>query len=108
MKSKVLFLEASSAISIFDTVITEEGEMINEAVQYIISQYSSRADKEQDIELRSQYLSLVDVMSVSEDNPITVRYYLVNSAEYKEFRISNGDVRSDKKFYADVPIPKSV
>lgn len=98
-----VFLEASSAISICDTVITEEGEMINEAVQYIISQYSICADKASDSELKSQYLSLVDAMAVSEDNPITVRYYLVNSAEYKQFRISNGDVRSDKKFYADVP-----
>lgn len=103
-----VFLEASSAVSICDTVITEEGEMINEAVQYIISQYSSCADKERDTELRGQYLSLVDAMAVSEDNPITVRYYLVNSAEYKQFRISNGNATSDKKFYADVPMPKSV
>ncbi len=103
-----VFLEASSAISICDTVITEEGEMINEAVQYIIGEYSICADKASDSELKSQYLSLIDAMAVSEDNPITVRYYLVNSAEYKQFRISNGDVRSDKKFYADVPMPKSV
>ncbi len=103
-----VFLEASSAISICDTMITEENEMIEEAIQYISSQYLSCADKAMDDELRNQYLYLVDAMSISEDNPITVRYYLVNSAEYKQFRISTGSTEHDKKFYADIPMPKAV
>ena len=72
-----VFLEASSAISIFDTVITEEGEMISAAVQYIIEQYRICAGKASDSKLKSEYQSLVDVMTVSEDNPIAIRYYLV-------------------------------
>lgn len=103
-----VFLEASAAISICDTVITEESEAINEAVQSIKGQYSDFADKTKDVGLRSQYLSLADAMEVSEDNPITVRYYLVNSAEYKRFRISEGVEKDDMRFYADVPMPKSV
>lgn len=105
---KHVFLEASSAISIFDTVITKESEMINEAIGYIVTEYKKCADQEDDEETRSQYMDLVHAMSVSEKNPITIRYYLVNSGEYKQHRISNGTVKDDKKFYADVPMPKSV
>ena len=88
-------------------MITKESEMINEAIGYIVTEYKKCADQEDDEETRSQYMDLVHAMSVSEENPITIRYYLVNSGEYKQHRISNGTVKDDKKFYADVPMPKS-
>lgn len=103
-----VFLEASSAVSILDTVISEESQMINEAISYISAQYETHADQEKDENVKSQYRSLSASLTVSEDNPIIIRYYLVNSAKYKQHRILNGTSRRDKQFYADVPMPKSV
>lgn len=87
-------------------MITKESEMINEAIGYIVTEYKKCGDQEDDEEIRSQYMDLVHAMSVSEKNPITIRYYLVNGGEYKQHRISNGTVKDDKKFYADVPYNK--
>ena len=51
---------------------------------------------------------LIESISVSSENPLTVRYYLANSAEYKQFRIKNGIDIDEQIFYADVLMPKSV
>lgn len=103
-----VFLEASSAVSICDTFIAEENEMIIEAVDYIITECHRQLSMVDDDETREQYLALVDAFTVSEDNPITIRYYLTNSAEYKQYRIASGITQSDKTFYADIPMPKAV
>lgn len=103
-----VFLEASSAVSICDTFITEENDMVIEAIDYMVAECKNQIALAKDDETKDQYLSLIDALTVSEDNPITIRYYLAKSAEYKQYRITNGVTQSDKTFYADVPMPKSV
>lgn len=103
-----VFLEASSAINICDTFIAQEHEMIGQAIENIAEEYQKLAGQETNSDLREQYDYLVQCMCVSEDNPVTIRYYLANSAKYKEYRIANGETLNDKKFYADVPMPKTI
>ncbi len=105
-----VFLEASSAISTCDTFIAQEQKMISDAIENLAYQYKKEAGAPQDKneEEYKQYAYMVQCMSVSEDNPVTIRYYLANSAEYKGYRIKNVEPVNDKKFYADVPMPKAV
>ena len=103
-----VFLEASSAVSICDTFITEENDMVAEAIDYIIAECRKQISQAEDDETEEQYTVLIDALTVSEDNPVTIRYYLVNSTEYKQYRIANSATQTDKVFYADIPMPKAV
>lgn len=103
-----VFLDASSAVSICDTYITEADETIEDVLNYLTDFYREYAEKVEDDEDKRQCRDMVEVLTVSEENPITLRYYLANSAKYKRFRISSGETVEDKMFYADVPMPKSV
>lgn len=105
-----VFLEASSAINICDTFIAQEQKMISDAIDNIILKCREKVRKTRDRgdEAYEQYEYMTESMSVSEDNPVTIRYYLANSAEFKRYRIKNAEVLKDKVFYADVPMPKTV
>lgn len=101
-----VFLEAASAVSICDTFIDSQKERIKEAIAVIAELLKTdlgKKDKNKEV-----YFELIDAVNVSEDNPITVRYYLANSADYKQKRISNSENIAEKKFYASVLMPKSV
>lgn len=103
-----IFLEASSAINICDTFIAQEYEMIKLAIENIIDKYQRKAREETDIEMCEQYRYMAECMDVSEDNPVTIRYYLANSAKYKSYRIINSETLNDEKFYANVLMPKAI
>ena len=105
---KHVFLDASSAVSICDTYITEADETIEDALNCLIAFYRKYAEEVQDDEDKQQCLDMIEILTASEENPITIRYYLANSAKYKRFRINNGETIDDKMFFADVPMPKSV
>lgn len=102
-----VFLEAASAVSICDAFVARENEMFANAIDNIIVECKIFLKNTKDDENKKQYSNLIDAMTISEDNPITIRYYLVNCADYKQYRIATGDSLSDKRFYADIPMPKS-
>ena len=103
-----VFLEASSAINICDTFIAQQHENIRMAVENIRDKYERFAEEQRDNQVCKQYEYMVETMRVSLENPITIRYYLANSARYKGYRIKSVETLEDKKFYANVAMPKAV
>lgn len=103
-----VFLDAPSAISIFDAVISQDDEMIRSIIAQIKAEYQAGIPNAMNGALKQQFEHMVNSMTLSEDNPITIRYYLTNSAEYKQFCFNEGVRREDKSFYADVLMPKFV
>lgn len=105
---KHVFLEASSAIDTCDVFIAQESEMIQQAIGFIADAYKIQEQTEENPELKQLFGDICEGMKVSKENPITIRYFLANSAEYKQYRMANTHFTSDKMFYADVPMPKAV
>lgn len=105
---KHVFLEAASAISIFDAFISHQHEIFMEAICGIINTCKDLMISTECEETKNEYLQIIQSMEIDRENPITIRYHLANSAEYKRYRISTGDTIKDKKFYADIMMPKSV
>lgn len=101
-----VFLEVSSAISIFDAFISYQSEMISDSIEAIKNQICTNKKSSPD-EDKEEYEKVIHCLSVGQDNPITIRYYLVKSADYKCYRISNSDDMNEKRFYADVSMPRS-
>lgn len=103
---KHVFLEVASAVSICDTFIDMQKERLKEAIR-IIAELLKEGFEKEDVH-KEAYSDLINAISVSEENPITVRYYLANSAEYKKSRIANSEKVDEKKFYASTLMPKRV
>lgn len=103
-----VFLDAPSAVSICDTYITFADETIEDALSYLANFYQKYAEEQEDEEDKEQCLSMIEASTVSENNPITVRYYLADSTAYKNFRINSGILKEDMMFYADIPMPKAI
>ena len=103
-----VFLDALSAINICDAFIEQEKDMIKNAINDIKEKYIQERNNTCDDNKRQQFDVLIKRTKPSEQNPIVVRYFLANSASYKEHRISNADSNDDRIFYANVPMPKAV
>lgn len=101
-----VFLEAASAVSICDTFIDKQKERIKEAILNITELLKEGLKKED--KYKEEYFALIDALNVSEDNPITVRYYLANSADYKQNRITDSGKIDEKRFYASILMPRLV
>lgn len=102
-----VFLDASSAASIFDVFIAQSDEIIEDILNHLKNFYNKYTQELTDEEERQQCTDMVDGLTVSEDNPVTVRYYLASSAEFKRFRIHRAEQNVDRIFYAQIPMPKS-
>ncbi len=109
-----IYLDAPSAVTIFDTWLNSQDIAISSSI-VIIKQKAIEALKqinEYDEELRTDFENelsqLINGMEVSEDNPIVIRYCLANSSSYKKHRISNTYSEQEKVFYAGILMPKYV
>lgn len=105
---KHVFLEASAAISIFDSFIEHECELLKRAVDDIVFQCKQNESAQTEEDIKKQYEYMVRAFEISSNNPMAIRYYLANSAKYKSYRIKNGETKEDKLFYADASMPKAV
>ncbi len=107
-----VFLDAPSAVSIFDAIICQDHHLISRVIGQIKEGYLALLDdkrRDKDYEnLKQQIEFMVNAMSLSKDNPVAIRYFLTNSAEYKQFRFINSSLREDKIFYSDILMPKFV
>lgn len=101
-----VFLEAGAAVNICDTFIEAQKDQIEEAINNNVETIQEAADKNSDN--KETYMAMIDALNISRDNPITIRYYLANSAEYKRDRIISSDNLGEKKFYGGVLMPKMV
>lgn len=105
---KHVFLEAAAAVSICDAFIENQKERLKKAIDVLIETCYSMLDNAKEIETKKQLQKLIEKLSVSIENPLVIRYYLANSADYKKFRIKCGADIVEKKFYADILMPKAV
>lgn len=105
---KHVFLEAAAAVTICDTFIENQKDRLKKAIEVFKNLCYSKLSEVSDKEKMEDLKYLIESISVSSENPLTVRYYLANSAEYKQFRIKNGIDIDEQIFYADVLMPKSV
>lgn len=105
---KHVFLEASSAVSICDTFIEMQMERIKIGIALLAEKCYSRLEKEKNEENKSVFYQLLESLEVSQKNPITIRYYLANSVELKQYRIKNANDMEEKRFYASTLMPKLV
>ena len=80
--------------------------MISDSIEAIKNQICTNK-KSFSNEYKEEYEKVIHCLSVGQDTPITIRYYLVKSADYKCYRISNSDDMNEKRFYADVSMPRS-
>lgn len=103
-----VFLEAASAVDICDVFIEQENELVRQALEFIKDAYDQKRKNVSDTQLKKDYEEFIAGGNVDDNNPVTVRYFLTNSAEYKRYRISRAETMEDKKFYAEIPMPKSV
>lgn len=111
---KHVFLDAPSAVSIFDAFIATADKTIEDALTELAKNYRKEAESMEEDE-KEEYLKMAEILTLSDDNPISIRYYLADGAEYKSFRISNAttlvgkdDPYLNKKFYGSIPLPKSI
>lgn len=101
---KHAFLDASSAVGIFDPIIYEYGQTIEDKICELNTEYNK-------IKLTSDDQNIAEILEglkISEDNPLTLRYYMTNSAQLKKHRINSALKIEDKLFYADTLMPKVV
>lgn len=104
---KHVFLEAAAAVSICDAFIENQKERLKKAIDVLKDIcYSMLGKAEEDA--KSEWQELLRKLDVSVENPLVVRYYLANSAGYKQFRIKHCTNINEKEFYADVLMPKAV
>ena len=103
-----VFLEAASAVDICDVFIEQENLLIRQALKFIRDAYVQRQKTVSDYQMKADYDEFISGGNVDDDNPVTVRYFLTNSAEYKRYRIYKAETMEDKRFYAEIPMPKSV
>lgn len=103
-----VFLEASSAVKICDSFIEYQKRRLKEGIAALIAECRRMINREADVSKQEELHMLIEALKVSKYNPITIRYYLANSADYKQFRIRNGENKLDKKFYANILMPKLV
>ena len=59
-------------------------------------------------ENKNVFHQLIENLQVSLKNPLTIRYYLANSVEFKQYRIKNASNIEEKRFYAGILMPKLV
>lgn len=76
-----VFLEGASAVDICDVFIEQENLIILQALQFIMKVYSERLGQETDEAVRQGYCDFIDGGKIDEDNLLTVKYFLTNSAE---------------------------
>lgn len=105
---KHVFLEASSAVSICDTFIEKQKERIKIGIALLMEKCYSRLEKEKIEENKNVFHQLIENLQVSLKNPLTIRYYLANSVEFKQYRIKNASNIEEKRFYAGILMPKLV
>lgn len=103
-----VFLDAPAAVSVFDSFFAQDSELIKEHLDDVIVELNGMVIAEENCESKKEMNSLISALTESDSNPIVINYFLTNSAEYKRHRFSNGNTNAEKKFYASIPMPKSV
>lgn len=104
---KHVFLEAAAAVTICDAFIENQKERLEKAIDILIKKCYSMIGVVSE-GMNEELQELIKSLKVSVENPLVVRYYLANSADYKQFRIKHGVHIEEKSFYADVLMPKAV
>lgn len=118
-----VFLEAFDAVSICDTLIANMGNNWKTVFAKIeqeaahtrkmfeqLDVFSKGNAKKLYKKIEKELYEKIESVHVSEQNPLVVRYFLANSADYKQSRILNGGKASEANtlFYSSIPMPKSI
>ena len=86
-KIDTLYTSRLEALISIKGFIENQKDRLKKAIEVFKNLCYSKLSEVSDKEKMEDLKYLIESISVSSENPLTVRYYLANSAEYKQFRI---------------------